>query len=338
MRGNTINVDIDALNILVTGLSNENLAQLEQSLFKCVEKLSFRNHCSPYAIMKHSRSYQQSVILPLCKEFQYGKVNTETPCLVISTGYRYSIDEKLLIQLKGFPLTRYHYDVARFWFKYLTRKCNKRQGFTPLFSISMFHLATDFFRPLGSIGVELRGSKKSAFYVENGSLTGVGIGSLRSTVRVTAYSRNEKLLRSGRPSAPSLNKPCTRIEKKVKLKNATCWEELISLVDKHIALDNLFIYDLDKLFTSTQLDFRLLNCIKNLGAHQVIAAQQSDNERRKLRRLMARHRIDIHSGEYSWDYGPSIKYLKHFCSPFRKWVSKRGRRTQKEFVETFLKQ
>ena len=27
----------------------------------------------------------------------------------------------------------------------------------------MFHLATDFFRPLGSIGVELRGSKKSAF-------------------------------------------------------------------------------------------------------------------------------------------------------------------------------
>jgi len=45
-----------------------------------------------------------------------------------------------------------------------------------------------------------------------------------------------------------------------------------------------------------------------------------------------------HSGEYSWDYGPSIKYLKHFCSPFRKWVSKRGRRTQKEFVETFLKQ
>ena len=36
-----------------------------------------------------------SVILPLCKEFQYGKVNTETPCLVISTGYRY-IDEKLL--------------------------------------------------------------------------------------------------------------------------------------------------------------------------------------------------------------------------------------------------
>ncbi len=215
MRGNTINVDIDALNILVTGLSNENLAQLEQSLFKCVEKLSFRNHCSPY--------------------------DTETPCLVISTGYRYSIDEKLLIQLKGFPLTRYHYDVARFWFKYLTRKCNKRQGFTPLFSISMFHLATDFFRPLGSIGVELRGSKKSAFYVENGSLTGVGIGSLRSAVRVTAYSRNEKLLRSGRPSAPSLNKPCTRIEKKVKLKNATCWEELISLVDKHIALDNKVI-------------------------------------------------------------------------------------------------
>ena len=33
MRGNTINVDIDALNILVTGLSNENLAQFEQSLF-----------------------------------------------------------------------------------------------------------------------------------------------------------------------------------------------------------------------------------------------------------------------------------------------------------------
>ncbi len=93
MRGNTINVDIDALNILVTGLSNENLAQFEQSLFKCVEKLSFKNHCSPYAIMKRSRSYQQSVILPLCKEFQYGKINTETPCLVISTGYRYSIDD-----------------------------------------------------------------------------------------------------------------------------------------------------------------------------------------------------------------------------------------------------
>ena len=41
-------------------------------------------------------------------------------------------------------------------------QCN-RQGFTPLFSISMFHLATDFFRPLGSISVELRGNQKSAF-------------------------------------------------------------------------------------------------------------------------------------------------------------------------------
>ena len=29
MRGNTINVDIDALNILVTGLSNENWPNLQ---------------------------------------------------------------------------------------------------------------------------------------------------------------------------------------------------------------------------------------------------------------------------------------------------------------------
>ena len=65
MRGNTINVDIDALNILVTGLSNENLAQFEQSLFKCVEKLSFKNHCSPYAIMKRSRSYHRRTGRPL---------------------------------------------------------------------------------------------------------------------------------------------------------------------------------------------------------------------------------------------------------------------------------
>lgn len=328
-------LNLDALNLALSDMTFEQEEILLSSIFEFAEKQAYKHQVPISKILRSFKGsgYRYALVLPMVEQFDYSKSNSKTPHLIIFLSPSGMQTNKLLFSFKGYPYDQIHYIYARLWMMYLTRGMKDKAFLSSTnIAVTLNHIALDIEGSITSFGIERRRCSKAMYFHDKGSLTGINLGSNRSTKRTTAYDINANFrIKDSRLSRPQM----FRIEEKIRKRIP--WRKLGEFTLEMLQNYDITFYDIEAILEANNFDTLTKNCIRNIGIHNVIRAQKEPNEIRRIRKLIQPHQmnLDLTTGSDS-SVAKMMRHLSIFCD----WESRKKRKIalllKKEFIRKFL--